>query len=157
MCDLHTSTGSKSSNQLLSFTTNQKRYADTSTLYKEAWFLVRALALLLSSSDKKLLATDEGSNCLVPKPVLHQKLDKQFSSELYHGAVNIRCGDGSHFNRHGRQPSARTITNQVTKKTAWLRRSSERDSRRWPNPQKAQSRRGQQIHPESPHGSVVSH
>ena len=59
---------------------------------------------------KKLLATDEGSNCLVPKPVLHLKLDKQFSLEHYDGAVNFRCGDGSHFNRHGGQPSARPIT-----------------------------------------------
>ena len=30
---------------------------------------------------KKLLPTDEGSNCLVPKPVLYLKLDKQFSLE----------------------------------------------------------------------------
>ena len=56
-------------------------------LYKETWVVVTALALLLSSC-KKLLATDEGSNCLVPKPVLHLKLDKQFSLELYHGADN---------------------------------------------------------------------
>ena len=32
---------------------------------------------------KKLLATEEGSNCLVPKPVLHFKLNKRFSSEPY--------------------------------------------------------------------------
>ena len=62
---------------------------------------------------KKLLATDEGSNCLVPKPVLHLKLGKQFSLELYHGAVNFGCRDGSHFNRHGGQPSARNITKKT--------------------------------------------
>ena len=54
---------------------------------KETWILVMALALLLSSFEK-LLATDEGSNCLVPKPVLHLKLDKQFFLELCHGAGN---------------------------------------------------------------------
>ena len=31
---------------------------------------------------KKLLATHEGSNCLVPKPVLHLKLDKQQEKNL---------------------------------------------------------------------------
>ena len=41
-----------SSNQLLYLTTNQKPYADTSTLYKETCFLVTALALLLSSCEK---------------------------------------------------------------------------------------------------------
>ena len=41
-----------SSNQLLYLTTNQKPHADTSTLYKETWFVVTALALLLSSCKK---------------------------------------------------------------------------------------------------------
>ena len=79
---------------------------------------------------------------------LHLKLDKQFSLELGHGAVTIRC---SHVNRHGGQPSARTIFNQVTKKTTWLQQSSERDSRCRTSPQKARRRQEQQIYLESPH------
>ena len=88
-------------NQLLFSTTNQRPYAATSTLYKETSFLVTSLALLLSSCEKSF-------SSLVPKPILHLKLDKQFSSELYHGTVNFRCKDGSHFSRHGRQPSGRS-------------------------------------------------
>ena len=39
-------------NKLLCSTTNHKRYAGTSVLYKETWILVTALALLLSCFEK---------------------------------------------------------------------------------------------------------
>ena len=85
---------------------------------------------------KKLLATDKGSNCSVPKLVLHLKLDKQFYLELYHGTANI----------HSEMAAILTP-----------KRSRDYDSPAneipdaEPGPQKAQSRRGQQIHPESSH------
>ena len=42
---------------------------------------------------QKLLATDEGLNCLVPKPVLIESLTNSSLLELYHGADSFRYGD----------------------------------------------------------------
>ena len=69
----------------------------------------------------------------------------QWEQPSHHGTDNIR---------YGGQPSARNITNQVTKKISWLRQSSNWDSRRRTSPQNAENRRGQQIHPESPYTTL---
>ena len=65
---------------------------------------------------KKLLATDEGSNCLVPKPVLHLKLDKQQEKNLAADNQAIKAQQQLLQNLYPKQHSFQASRNQAANK-----------------------------------------
>ena len=65
---------------------------------------------------KKLLATDEGSNCLVPKTVLQLKLDKQQENNLAADNQAIKAPQQLLQNLYPKQHSFQASINQAANK-----------------------------------------
>ena len=137
-------------------TTNQRPYAVRSTLYKENWFLVTSLllALLLSSFVKatrnwrriQLFGSETG---IAPKSLTNSYLQ---SSTIAQSISDVEMAANLADMADSQVPALSPIKSSKRPRDCDSPVNEiPRDSSHRTSVQKAQSRRGQQIHPESPH------